>query len=279
MGLLAVEVSRFGVIMSADSQPVELVDRETRVLAQAGNPRTRDPILTRDAGGFTGFTGFVGTEMIGSVTTREWLTTFGTNHADESLSAYASALGDELTQQWRRLGLSSVLEILISGVEDGEVRFWFVRNSQGLYDDDWTYKPPRTEFCVVDDLDGRHIPQDLVPGQTKEDLLRERIYSFRQGALLPGAEVFDAFSRILLVIYTHRVDGFDPTASLEDLAYFARQRMEFLKRLYSDKHGIYKKAPPPLGGVVHVFGVTLDREIWKYPKIRDQARPTRAGSP
>lgn len=80
------------------------------------------------------------------------------------------------------------------------------------------------------------------------------------------------------MIYTHRVDGFDPTASLEDLAYFARQRMEFLKRLYSDKHGIYKKAPPPLGGVVHVFGVTLDREIWKYPKIRDQARPTRAGS-
>jgi hypothetical protein len=131
MGLLAVDVSRFGVVMSADSQPVELLDGETRVLAQAGERRTRNPILIRDAGGFKGFTGFVGTETIGKRTTRDWLTTFGTSHAHENLSAYAGALGDELTQEWRRLGLSSIIEILISGVEDGEVRFWFVRNSLG----------------------------------------------------------------------------------------------------------------------------------------------------
>jgi hypothetical protein len=278
IGLLAVDVSRFGVVMTADSQPVELLDRETRVLAQAGERRTRNPILIRDAGGFTGFTGFAGTETIGTTTTRDWLTTFGASHADESLSAYASALGDELTQEWRRLALSSILEILISGVEDGEVRFWFVRNRQSLHDDDWTYKPPRTEFCVVDDLDGRYLPRDLHPGQTKEDLLRTRMYSFRQGALLPAAQVFDAFGTILGAIYAHRVDGFDPVASLDDLAYFSRQRMEFLKRLYSDKHGIYKKSPAPLGGDVHVFGVSLDREIRRYPKIRSQAKTLRSAS-
>lgn len=206
------------------------------------------------------------------MTTCDWLERFGTNHADEGLSAYASALGGELTQEWRRLALSSVLEILISGVEDGEVRFWFVRNSQGLHDDDWTYKPPRTEFCVVDDLDGRYMARDLQPGQTKEDLLRTRVYSFRQGALLPAAQVFDAFSTILGAIYEHPVEGFEPVASLDELAYFARHRMEFLKRLYSEKHGIYKKSSAPLGGAVHVFGVSPTGEIWTYPKIRDQAR-------
>jgi hypothetical protein len=50
-------------------------------------------------------------------------------------------------------------------------------------------------------------------------------------------------------------DGFEPVSSLDDLAYFARQRMEFLKRLSSKKHGIYTKAPAPLGGEVHVVGV------------------------
>jgi hypothetical protein len=262
--------------MSADSQPVELLDHETRALPHAGQ-RTRNPILDRRAGGFTGLTGFVGTETIGDTPTRDWLTTFGTSHADESLSEYARALGDELTQEWRHLALPSILEVLISGVEDGEVRFWFVRNSQDLHDDDWTYKPPRTEFLTVDDLDGNIVPRDLEPGQTKEDLLSTRIYSFRQGALFPAARVFDAFATILSTLYLHPVDGFEPLASLDDLAYFARQRMEFLKRLYSDEHGIYKKSPAPLGGAVHVFGVTLNGEIWKYPKIRSQARTLHGG--
>jgi hypothetical protein len=84
MGLLAVDVSRFGVVMSADSQPVELVDRQTRALAQAGKDRTRNPIVFRDAGGFRGFTGFVGTETIGETTTVDWPMRFGRRHADET---------------------------------------------------------------------------------------------------------------------------------------------------------------------------------------------------
>lgn len=173
---------------------------------------------------------------------------------------------------WKGLGLQSVLEILISGVENGDVRFWFVRNSQGLYDHDWTYKPPKQDFDVVDDLDGRYMPRDLQPGQTKEELLRERTYSFRQGVLLPAAPVFDAFSQILAMLYTHGVDGFEPVGSLDDLAYFARQRMEFLKRLSSKKHGIYTKSPAPLGGEVHVVGVDRNGVMKTYPKIRAQAK-------
>jgi hypothetical protein len=62
--------------------------------------------------------------------------------------------------------------------------------------------------------------------------------------------------------------GFTPIASLDDLGYFARQRMEFVKRLYSQKHGIYRKSSAPVGGKVHVVGVGRDGEIRKYSKIR-----------
>lgn len=220
----------------------------------------------------------MGTETIGGATTRDWLASFGGSHPDDSLSTYATELGVELTNEWHRLGLSSILEVLISGVEDGEVRFWFVRNSDGLHEDDWTYKAPRTAFCVVDDLDGRYIPRDIQPGETKDQLLRSRMYSFRQGALLPAAQVFDAFGSILATIYANDVPGFEPMESLDDLAYFARQRMEFLKRLYSEKHGIHKQSPPPLGGEVHVLGATLDGEIRKYPKFRSQVQTLRPKS-
>lgn len=278
MGLLAVDVSRFGAVMSADSQGVEVLDRETRVLTNAGTHLRRCPIITRVAGGFVGFTGFVGTETIGSLTTKNWLARFGERHRDEGLAAYASALGEALTEEWRELALSSILEILVSGVEEGEVRFWFVRNSDGLHEDDWTYRAPRAEFDVVDDLDRNYIPRDLLPGQTKEDVLGSHTYSFRQGALLPAAPVFDAFGAILRTISAQPVEGFEPIGSLDDLAYFARQRMEFLKRLYSEKHGIYKRSPAPVGGDVHVFGVTRDGEVREYPKIRDQAKTLHAAA-
>lgn len=271
MGLLAVDVSTFGVVMSADSQPIEALGGQTRVLTHQGG-LTRCPMVIRNEAGFVGFTGYVGTEEIAASPTREWLTAFGSRHVGVSLADYADALGRELTAVWKALGLQSVLEILISGVESGDVRFWYVRNSQGLNDHDWTYKPPKQDFDVVDDLDGRYMPRDLQPGQTKEELLRERMYSFRQGVLLPAAPVFDAFGQILGMLYTHGVDGFEPVRSLDDLAYFARQRMEFLKRLSSKKHGIYTKAPAPLGGEVHVLGVDRNGVMKTYPKIRAQAK-------
>ncbi len=253
--------------MSADSQPIEALDGETHVLGQPGQRHTRNPILTREAGGFAGFTGYVGTETVGGKATRDWLDAFGAKNPTASLADYAHALGRELTDEWQRHGLASVLEILISGVEDGDVRFWYVRNSQGLYDDG-TYRAPKTTFDAVNDLDVNYVPRDLGPGQTKEDLLRERMYSFRQGALLPAAAIFDVFRDILGMLYAHGIDGFTPIASVDDLAYFARQRMEFVKRLYSQKHGIYRESAAPLGGKVHVVGVGRDGVIRKYSKIR-----------
>lgn len=276
VGVLTVDLTTFGIVMTADSQPVEALDGATRVIPQPRKELTRNSILMRKAGGFSGLIGFVGTEAIGGKATRDWLAAFGRRHEHEPLADYANALGAELTDEWTRLGLVSVLEILISGVEDGDVRFWFVRNSQGLHSRDWTYMAPKEAFDVVDDLDGRYMPKDLRPGQTKEDLLKERVYSFRQGVLLPAALVFDAFSEILNMLYQHGIEGFEPVASLTDLGYFARQRLEFVKRLYSEKHGIYRKPRAPLDGDVHAYGVGRDGVVWKYPKIRKQAKAVMA---
>jgi hypothetical protein len=226
-----------------------------------------EPILVRDAGGFTGFVGYVGTEQIGTTDMRVWLDSFGARHPTQTLAEYATALGQELTDEWQRHGLASVLEILISGIENGDVRFWFVRNSQGLYADG-TYMAPKATFDAVDDFDGNYVLRDLRPGQTKEDLLRERIYSFRQGALLPAAGVFDMFRDILGTLYAHGINGFTPMASIDDLGHFARQRLEFVKRLYSKKHGIYRDAVAPIGGKVYVLGIGRDSVVRKYSKIR-----------
>jgi hypothetical protein len=253
--------------MSADSQPIEALDGETRLLGQAGRWHTRNPIVKRSAAGFTGFTGFVGTETLGSRAMRDWLDAFGGKHATATLADYATALGAELTVEWNRLRLVSVLEILISGVEHGDVQFWFVRNSDGL-NADGTYRAPKTEFDVVNDFDVNYVPNDLRPGQTKEQLLSERIYSFRQGALFPAAAIFDVFQDILGMLYAQGIAGFKPVASLDDLGYFARQRLEFVKRLYSKKHGIYSNPVPPIGGKVHVLGVGRDGVTREYSKNR-----------
>jgi hypothetical protein len=267
MGVLMVDVTAFGVVMSADSQPIEALDAETRVLGQPGQRRTRNPILRRNAGGFSGFTGFVGTEVIGGKMTRDWLHAFAARHPIASLSDYAHVLGQELTEEWHRNGLPSVLEILVSGVEDRDVCFWFVRNSQGLHKDG-TYRAPTHAFDVVNDLDVNYVPRDRRHGQTKEQLLQERMYSFRQGALFPAAAIFDVFGTTLGMLYAQGIVGFTPIASLDDLGYFARQRLEFVKRLYDKRHGIYREPLAPISGKVHVVGVGRDGVPRDYSKIR-----------
>jgi hypothetical protein len=265
VGVLTVDLTAFGVVMSADSNPIELLDGETRLGAHPGRWHTRNPILTREAGGFSGMIGFVGTEEISTRSTRDWLTAFDARHPDESLADYADALAEELTDEWDRLGLRSVLEIMIAGVEHGEIRFWVVRNSDGL-NEDGTYRAPKASFEAVDDLDGNYVPQDAAPGQSKEDLLNTRLYSFRLGALLPAAGIFDAFRDILQTLFANRIEGFAPMKSLGDLGHFARHRLEFVKRLYSKKHGIYREAAAPIGGKIHVVGVGRDGVIRKFSK-------------
>jgi hypothetical protein len=58
------------------------------------------------------------------------------------------------------------------------------------------------------------------------------MYVFRNGVLAPSALVFDAFAAIMEAIYAQRVPGFTPIGTLDDLAFFDRQRMEFAKNVF-----------------------------------------------
>jgi hypothetical protein len=64
--------------------------------------------------------------------------------------------------------------------------------------------------------------------------------------------------------------GFAPFTSVDDLGSFARQRLEFVKRLYDMKHGIYRNPVAPIGGKVHVVGVDPDGVLRDYSKHRKQ---------
>ena len=276
MGLLAVDVTAHGVVMSADSQPVEILAGQNRVLATT-DWQTRNPIVMRVGGGFVGVIGFAGTEEIEGTKTAEWLRRFSAETATDDVDTLCHGLADRLTDVWRRDGRPSVLEILVAGEVGGDVQFWYVRNSQGLRDVDWKHNAPADAFVTKNDLDG-YITKDRQHGETKDDVLRRVSYSLRQGVLLPGARVFHGFTEILNAMYAGRVEGFSPVASLDDLGQFARVRMEFLKRLCAPKHGIYDlNAPTPVAGKVHVIGVGGDGRICDYHKGKDQVRVLRPG--
>lgn len=277
MGLLAVDVTSHGVVMSADSQPVEIIGGTNRVLAVDGQ-QIRRPIVVRVGGGFVGLVGYAGTEQIEGVQTTQWLRRFSAAWPDDDVKTFCDRLAETLTGVWRRDGPESVLEILVTGEVRGDVQFWYVRNSRGLRGADWKHEPPGVEFDSVNDLDDNYVPRDAVLGETKHELLQRVLYSFRQGVLLPAAPVFDGFSSILGAIYAGRVEGIAPLASLDDVGYYARVRMEFLKRLCSAKHGIFDESTAaPVAGEVHVLGVGRDGRVAEYRKLRGQTQLLRGG--
>lgn len=279
MGLLAVDVTAHGVVMSADSQMVEIVGGAVRVLP---GPRSRDPLIVRRTGGFVGLIGSAGTETVEGRPTADWLKSFGAAHAADDIATFCLRLADALTGVWQRDRRSSVLEILVAGEVEGDVRFMYVRNSRGLTPAGF-HDAPSDTFLSENDLDNNYIPRDAGPGMTKEDVLAARMYSFRQGVLVPASPVFDGFAQVMEVVYTARLPGFAMLGSLDDVGHYARVRMEFLKRLCTAKYGVYAPGvPSPVGGVVHVLGVGRSGEVRSYPKGRDDVRtmfPARGASP
>lgn len=69
MGLLTVDVTGLGVVMTSDRQPIVLGDGSLAVLDL--NAQSKElKIIERHAAGFDGLLGYVGTERIGSATVR-----------------------------------------------------------------------------------------------------------------------------------------------------------------------------------------------------------------
>lgn len=48
------------------------------------------------------------------------------------------------------------------------------------------------------------------------------------------------------------------------------QRLEFVKRLYNHRHGIYALPNAPIDGKVHVLGIDRGSKVHDYSKIRPQ---------
>ncbi len=225
MGLLAVDVTAFGVVMSADSQLVEISDGQSRVPYSRGRQK-RDPIIMRVGGGFVGLIGYAGTEVIESLPTSEWIRRFSVAWTNDGIATFCDRLGAQLTSVWQQAGLTSVLEILVSGEVSGDVQFWYVRNSAGIRLDG-LHNAPAAQFRVENDLDRNYIPNDAQPGEDKAAVLGRQMYSFRQGVLLPASPVFDGFAQLMGLLYGSGVPGFSPLASLDDVGHYARVRMEF----------------------------------------------------
>jgi hypothetical protein len=270
VGLLAVDVTAFGVVMSADSQLVEI--REGAFNVDTAGGRVRDPIIVREGGGFIGLVGFVGTERIEGIETRQWLDRFSTTWPDDALKTFCERLAAQLTEVWQRDGLRSILEILVTGEIGGDLHFWYVRNSDGFRPEDGQFAAPADAFAAVDDL-ANYLRRDGSPGESANELLHRITYSFRQGILLPASPVFDGFAQLLQTLWTVHAQGFAPLGSLDDVGHFARMRMEFLKRLCTAKYGIYREGvATPIGGVVHVYGVDIGGRVSEYMKQRDMTK-------
>lgn len=214
MGLLAVDVSAYGVAMSADSQLVEIRPGENRVLDPGGS-RSRNPIVIRSGGGFVGLVGFAGTEEVEGKSTADWVTQFSAAWPSDDVGTFCDRLAATLTEVWQRDRLESVLEILVTGEVNGDVQFWFVRNSDGLLEGTWMHGPLRKSFWARNDLDAsdgyvataRANPDLGLAGASKDQVLERVTFSFWQGVLVPASAVFQGFRDILNAMYQGGVPG------------------------------------------------------------------------
>jgi hypothetical protein len=264
LGLLTVDVTALGVVMSSDSQPIEIVSGDIRVPDFAGE-RRRDKIIERHGGGFDGLIGYVGTEQIGAETTRAFIERVSRDQPELPLAAFANHLAHQLSAAWIEHKLATGLWVFIAGAEGGELRFWWLFNgdfSDGLYVN------LRPAFSVVNDLDEYAVPRTMAEGgfASKAEVLANRTLFFRNGALIPAATIFDEFTGLIERVYVGDYDGFERISTLADYAYLVRMRQEFIKRMFDNSKGIYRRGNPPIGGVIYVRGVSPDGEISEYEK-------------
>lgn len=268
MGLLFLDITSQGVVMGCDSRDVILTEGAYELPPQSG-ARRKNRIIPVKATGFTGYLGYVGTEMIGPVGTKTWLERSLANLGDLSLGELCELLAEKLTMEWTAHRLRSGLWIFVAGYEGQQVRFWYVNNISGkdLDPESGLYAGIGGHFAPVNDLDGNYIKKGLESGKTKDEILTETIFNFRNGVIFPFVVIYDAFNEVLKRLHASE-PGFARLNTLEKLAFIARQRLELVKRLYSEKHGIYDGLDSPIGGDVFVFAMDPTGRRWRCHKNR-----------
>jgi hypothetical protein len=90
MGLLALDITPFGLVMSADSQDVALTEDGFEILPMSGQ-RDKCKIQGVRARHFAALVGYVGTERIGDRDTSIWLKAFIAEHVDDPMAEFCQA--------------------------------------------------------------------------------------------------------------------------------------------------------------------------------------------
>jgi len=263
MGLLFLDITPKGIIMGSDSNDVIIYNNRLRVPKKHQN---KEKIVKIKIAKFKGLLGYVGTEKIGKTEMRGWLEAFGHRNKGLKLVDYCEKLAIELSNEWDKHRLKSGLWIFIAGYEDIEERFYYINNIGHLDTSTGLYSQISKNFKAVDDLDRNYINPMLVNGLTKKDVIKGTIFNFRKGAIVPFAQIYGKFDEILKILISTGDVGFKKINKLEKYSFIARQRLEFIKRLYSKKHGIYRKEDSAIGKEVSVYSIDKKGTIYKCSK-------------
>lgn len=263
MGLLTLDVTELGVVMTSDSQPIEIVSGAINIVE--AEFRRRDKIIEHHSSDFDGLIGYVGTEEIGASLTRTFLAHLSANAVGLSLDDFCERLQHELSAAWVTHDLTSALWVFVAGTERGELRFRYLVNADML---GHLYVNVSTGFRLVDDLDSVVIPRAMAEtgATTKAAAMRGRLFFFRNGALLPAAMLFDSFTRLMEDVYGGGFDNFERVSSLGHYGALVRMRQEFIKRMFEPSKGLYSGEIPPIGGTIYVRSVDLEGVIRDHGK-------------
>ena len=263
MGLLTVDVTPYGIVMTGDSQPIDLGGSTWWVNSTA--TRNRNPVVPLTLSTFRGLVGYVGTEQIDGKPTRQWLEGALAANRAAALSELCTELARALTTIWTNNAVETLLSIFIAGYEGSEPRFWWVSNGE----------PPMetvpSTFAAVDDLDGHWFPQHAKAGEkTASELVAKTAPSFRRG-VLEAAVIFDCFRDLVDSLILGGLIGQIPT--LDHFVAYARFRFELAKRIYDPRYGfITADRPAIVGNTIHAYSVDPTGIVNEHGKHLGQAR-------
>jgi len=252
--------------MTSDTQPLELLNGSIRVITPNAENKTKR-IVERHGGGFDGLVGYVGAERIGTATVRSFLERTIEDTPGLALDPFCRRLAADLEAAWIAEDLQTCLWGFIAGVETSEVRFWFVVNGE-LAPSGYYVNVGQT-FRVVNDLDMDKVPTaaQKLGVATKAEVLARTTFFFRNGAIVPAANVLDAFEPLVQTLYFGRYPGFPPIDSIDSYAAIVRVRQEFVKRLFEKTKGVWRgEEPGPVGGDIHVYSVDLNGTVTPHHK-------------
>ena len=195
VGILTADVTPLGVVITGDSQAVELRESNYRVLSTTGQ-RQRQCLVACEGSDFKAALGFVGTESIDERSTLIWLREFVSANRNLSLDDFCTSLAAALTDEWTRNRYETVLWIFVCGAAGGLPVFRAIRNCGDVMDENLLYTEAGATFKSVDDL-ANHIEMYGHPGETTLETLGHHGALYRNGVLLPAVAIVDGFRGIL----------------------------------------------------------------------------------